>query len=550
MALEPRDTEDTMFNKVIRVYKDLKQVRARYEPEWEKINDLVLPRRSDFDWVKHQVRKNRRKIYDPLPGYLARKAADGILGNSLNRGQSWFRIHSIDPDLDRNRVFRMYVEEVEQALYSLLRKSTMYEAAHDAVMDGLTVGHTCLYRELDEDSQRLIYTARHPKEIYIAENRHGAVDTVVREFWMENREVVHEFGRESLPERYMNVATTSPYDLTKVIHLVRPRRDRDVSKSDKWNMPWESIHVLEEHAHVLRESGYRRFPYPAIWRWRTNTGEAYGRSPSWDALPDIVRLNEVSRTMINFVQESVDPPLMYPQEMGGKIDRRPRGMTPYTDPSRRPYRLFEQGQAFPLGYELIKMMRDQISEAFYADVFTVLTMNQERDRTATEVIELTNERTALLSAIIERFTTEFATPVISDLYMTAAENGWLPELPDALIGQDMNVTLEFLGPLAQGQKRHYHTTGINASLQQFASSAQMWPEVLDVVNPTALARAQAQATGLPERVLRSESEVAQLQRMRQQMMQMQQEMQALQQQASAYAQMQKAPEAGSPGEAM
>ena len=547
--IEPRENGDTKYDSVMRVYKDLKEIRARYEPEWEKINDLVLPRRSDFDWVKHQVRKNRRQIYDPLPGYLARKAADGILGNSVNRGQTWFRIHSTDPQLDRSRIFRLYIEEVEQILYSLMRMSTLYEASHDATMDCLTVGHSALYREVAEDTQKVIYTARHPKEIYIAENRYGQVDTVVREFWMEAREIVDEF--DDLPERFVNDANANKYEPKKLVHLVRPRRDRDLTKNDKWNKPWESIYVLEDYAKVIRESGYDRLPYPAIWRWRTNTGEAYGRSPSWDALPDIVRLNEVSRTMIQFVQETIDPALQYPLEMKGRIDRRPRGMTPYTDPSRRVHRLIDNNpNSYPLAFELIGMMRDQISEAFYADVFTVLTMHADKDRTATEVIELTNERTALLSAVIERFISEFATPVISDLYELAADNNWLPEMPEALIGQPMGVTLEFLGPLAQGQRRHYNTTGLNAAMQQIASSAQLWPEVLDIVNPAAFSRLQMQAAGLAEKAMRTDAEVQQIQRQRAELAQAEAEAQMMQQQASAYAQTQKAPERGSPAEGM
>lgn len=545
-----RAEEGTRYSEVIRVYKDLKEVRERYEPEWEKINDLVLPRRSDFDWVKHAVKKARRPIYDPLPGYLARKAADGIMGNTLNRGNSWFRIHSADPNLDRSRIFRMHIEEVEQVLYSLLRKSTLYGAAQDAVMDCLTVGHTALYREIEEGTDRVIYTARHPKEIYISQNRHGVIDTVVRKFWLEARAVVDEYGRENLPDRFLNDADTNPYELKTLIHLVRPRKDRNPEKADKWNMPFESVTVLEEAAEVIRDSGYRRFPYPAIWRWRTNTGELYARSPSWDALPDIIRLNEVSRTMIQFTQEAVDPPLQYPLEMKGKIDRRPRGMTPYTDPSRQVRRLYESGSAFPLGYELIKMLRDQISEAFYADVFTTLMMYQEKNRTATEVMELVNEKASLMASVTERFTAEFAGPVIEDLYLTAYENGWLPEVPDALLEQNLNVTLEFLGPLAQGQRRHYQTSGINAAIQQFATSAQMWPEILDAVDPMQLARAQALASGVPEKVMRSESQIRQLQRAREEAMQAQMEAQQMQQQASAYAQMTKAPEPGSAAEGM
>lgn len=545
--------KDPRYEEAMRVFSDLKEVRERYEDVWEEINDLVMPRRSDFDWVKNKgnKRESKRKIYDPLPGYLARKAADGLLGNTVSRGNMWFRIHAQDEKLDKMRAFRLYVEEVEHVLYSLLRKSTLYEAAHDGTMDALTVGHCVLFREIDENTGKIIYTARHPKEVYIAENRWGKVDTVVRKFFMPQREVVKEFDKDGLlPDNFKLNASKDQYELTPVIHVVRPREDRDLTKADKWNMPFESNYVLEEHGVCIRESGFRRFPYPAIWRWRTNTGEAYGRSPSWDSLPDIKRLQEVARTMTHFVQQAVDPPLTYPLEMKGKIDRRPSGMTPYTDPSRRVGRLYDQGGAYPLGQDLIRIMREQLYEAYYADVFTILSQNMDRDKTATEVMEITGERTALLAAVSERFTSEFATPVIADLYQTAEELGLLPEMPEVLARYDLSVDLEFLGPLAQNQRRYYQSTGINAGLTQFATSAQMWPEILDIVNPENLARSQARASGFPELSLRSAQEVAQIRNAREQAMQQQQEAAMMQQQASAYAQTQKAPEKGSPGEGM
>ena len=541
---------NTLYSSVLRVKTDLKEKRDRYQPEWEKINDLVLPRRSDFDWVKNAVPKNKRKIYDPLPGYLARKAADGILGNSVNRGQTWFRFHSVHPELDKSRAFRLYASEVEEELYALMRMSTLYEVAHDSVLDAVTVGHTTVYREIEPGTRRVVYTARHPKEVFLSENRYGEVDTVYREFWMEAREILKEF--DNLPEKFRSDAKVNPYEIHKIGHLVRPREDRNPGKADKWNKRWESVYVCEDIGEVIRESGFDRFPYPAVWRWRTNTGEVYGRSPAWDALPDIIRLNEVSRTMIQFVQETVDPALQYPLEMKGNIDRRPHGMTPYTDPNRRVYRLLDgHPSAYPLTFDLIKMLRDQISEAFYADVFTILTMQQGNERrTATEVIELTNERTALLSAVIERFTSEFATPIISDLYLTAHENGWLPDLPDVLRDKDLTVSIEFLGPLAQGQRRHYNTTGINASLQQLAGSAQMFPEILDIIDPIAFGKMQLHAAGLHEKALRSDADIARIQKMRQEQAEQQAEMMAMQQQASAYAQTQKAPEPGSAAEGM
>ena len=544
-------TYDDRYTEVMKTFEDLKETRERYESVWKQINDLVLPRRSDFDWSKTHIVKPNRKIYDPLPGYLARKAADGLLGNTMSRGNIWFRLHADNPNLDQMRAFRMHAEEVEYILYALLRNSTMYEAAHDSCVDALTVGHSVLYRETHPETGRLIYTARHPKEVWLGQNRWGQIDTIARKFFMEAREVVSEYRDDgTLPERFITSAGVAPYDRVSLIHIVRPRKDRDVTKSDKWNMEYESLTVLEDHGALIREGGFKRFPYPAVWRWRTNTGEVYARSPSYDALPDIIRLQEIAKTMMEFVQEQARPSRMYPLEMKGKIDFRPGGMTPYTDPSRRVYRMFEAQNAYPLGKDLIEQLRDQISEAYYADVFTLLSMNMDTTRTATEVQELTAERSALLTAVSERFTNEYMVPVIRDLYHYADEEGLLPPVPEALKDYDLSTSIEFLGPLAQNQRRSFLNTGINASLNHFASAAQLWPEVLDQVDPAKFGRYGAIVTGLSEKVLRSKREVEQIQQAREQQQAQQAQMEAMQQQASAMAQATKAPEPGSLGEEM
>lgn len=547
-----RTDDKEKFKELTRVHHDLEKIRERYEDDWEMINDLVNARRSDFDWDKAEGQKRtKRKVYDPLPGYLARKAADGLMGNTMNRGSMWFRMHANDIHLDRDRLYRQYAEEVEYVLYSLLRYSTFYDSAHDSCMDALTVGHTVLHREDDPYQNRLIYTARHPKEVFLGQNRWGQIDTVSRMFFMERREVVKEFkDKKALPEVFMKLAADEPYKREKVLHIVRPREDRDLEKIDSLNKKWESTYLLPEHDHILSEGGYDRFPYPAVWRWRTNTGEVYARSPSHDALPDIMRLQEISKSMIEFVQEQARPSRMYPLEMKGKLDMRPSGMTPYTDPSRKVYRLFDAQNSYPLTKDMVEVIRSQISEAYYSDVFTVLTMNMHRQKTATEVEELSSERSALLTAVAERFTGEYMIPVLRDLYQYAGQKGYLPPIPEGLQGRDLASHIEFAGPLALNQRRAFLNAGFDSSMQYYMALGQMIPGVLTGINEAKLSRHIAHITGLSENVLRSEREIQEIQRALAEKAAREQELMEMQAQASAYAQTQGSPQPGSPAEAM
>lgn len=545
--------QEEKYSEVIRVFKDLKEVRERYEQVWKRINELVVPRRSDFDWENHNSKSYdvNMKIYDNHAGQMVNNAADSLLGNTMNRGNLWFKLHSPDPDLDRMRAFRLHIEQVEYVLYSLLRNSNVYEVGNDAVLDAMTIGHTCVYREVDYDNKRIMYSARHPKEIYFSEGRWGRVDTVVRRFWMEAREVVKEYKKDGyLTEKFLKEADDKPYEMISLIHLCRPREDRDLSKIDAKNKAFESTTIIEDHGCVVRESGYDRFPYPAVWRWRVNTGEIYSRSPSWDALPDIIRLQEISKSMMKFVQLSVEPPLMYPLEMKGKIDLRPRGMTPYTDPNRGIKRTHDLQNAYPLGLDIIQNLKEQISQAYYADVFQMLSLTMDRDKTATEVQELSAERSALLTAVTERFNAEYSGPIIADVYDIAYENGWLPEVPPELARYDLRVQIEFLGPLAQNQRRFFLNTGFNTAITHAMTLGQLFPESLDVFDPEKIARHSAYITGMSEKVYRSPQEVARIRRAREEMME--QQMQAQQQQANAqaYGQMNKRPEPGSPAEEM
>ena len=90
--------------------------------------------------------------------------------------------------------------------------------------------------------------------------------------------------------------------------------DTPMGYENSKNMDFISCHVHEESGALLRESGFREFPYVVPRYLKSSSNEIYGRSPAMNALPDVKMLNTMSKTTIKAAQKQIDPPLMVPDD--------------------------------------------------------------------------------------------------------------------------------------------------------------------------------------------------------------------------------------------
>jgi hypothetical protein len=131
---------------------------------------------------------------------------------------------------------------------------------------------------------------------------------------------------------------------------------------------------------VVRTGGYNEFPY-LVPRWSKATGEIFGRSPSYNALPDIKTLNKAVEIGLKAWAKAIDPPLLV-QDDGviGRVRTTPAGITVVrNDGAVKPLQIGSNWQITDLKEN---QLRTAIRQAFYSDQ---LQLQDGPQMTATEV---------------------------------------------------------------------------------------------------------------------------------------------------------------------
>jgi hypothetical protein len=96
-------------------------------------------------------------------------------------------------------------------------------------------------------------------------------------------------------------------------------------------------------------------------------------------------------------------------------------------------------------------VRQRINQAFYADLFLMISNDQRRmPVTAREIAERHEEKLLMLGPVLERLHDEMLSPLIDITFAKHREAGILPPPPPELQGQDLKI--EFVSTLAQAQK--------------------------------------------------------------------------------------------------
>jgi hypothetical protein len=170
--------------------------------------------------------------------------------------------------------------------------------------------------------------------------------------------------------------------------------------------------------------------------------------------------------------------------------------------------------------------RDSIRAAFYVNQ---LQLQQGPQMTATEVIQRNEEKMRLLGPVLGRLQSELLKPLIDRVFAILLRNDLLPPAPDFLSGVDIEI--EYVSPLAKAQKSS-ELQSIMRGIEILGSLANVAP-VFDYVNFDNLVKHLAEIVGMPQKLLKSQTQVngerqqaAEAAQQQQQMAQMQQVAQA------------------------
>lgn len=415
--------------------------------------------------------------------------------------------------LDEYPEIKEWLADYEEAMYSAFLRSNLYSAISGIVRAAASIGTVTPILEEDVAGGRAVFHVPHFRECYLAENRFGVVDTCYRVYNLSFRQMADKWGVEKLQgiwPGFKEKLEKNPYAETEILHAMQPRKDFAPYRVDKAGLPYASNWFLRSPLKLLEESGYREQPCFS-WRWRKNDDEVYGRSPVWDAMVEVMTGQQQGRTNLIGGQKMVEPPMVGQEDLRGKVNSGPSGWTWVSDVSRQMPQTLQEKIQLPYGVDAQERTDEKIHRHLQTNFFMMLSqaaMNKV-DLTATQVMEMSGEKAAVIATRVGNAETEILTPVHERTSAMEDRAGRLPPPPEILLALGITGTeIEYLGPFSQLQKRLFKSKGIRAGLEALGTLIlPLYPQALHVVDPIKTTRDLLESQGFPVKNFRPAEEV-------------------------------------------
>ena len=498
----------------------LMEKRSNWESHWQEVSDYMLPRKAEITKERARGDKRHTLIFDATAIHALELLAASLHGMLTSSANKWFSLRFKETDLNSLDEAKEWLEDATSRMYDVIAKSNFQQEIFECYHDLIAFGTACLMIEEDQDDV-LNFSARHIKEIYIQENKKGYVDTIYRRFKMPSQAAADKFGVENISKDLINKARKDPFQDVQLVHVIKPRLDFDPKKEDKKNMPFSSIYFEYESGHIISTGGFKESPY-VIPRYLKASTETYGRSPGMNALPDVKVLNKMVENSLKAAAKQIDPPLLIPDDgMLAPIRMSPGSINYYRSGSRdriEPLNI-NANNATTLNSE--NQRRDAIVKMFHVDQ---LVISENRNMTATEVLQRQEEKMRILGPVLGRLQSELLSPLIIRIFNIMLRNGLFQPAPDVLSQQELNI--EYVSPMALAQ-RSQELQSIMRGLEIFGSLGQTMP-VMDYIDENGFIKQIIDILGLPAKMIKSDQQVSQIREERaaaqQQQMEMQQQL--------------------------
>ena len=456
----PGDEEVQLYRDDYRLFSELQLYRNVFAAQWEEAARLILPTSLNTFYYGAYNFPGMKKTAEQVDasGALALSQFVAIVDSLVTpKNQIWHGLKA-DPYVMKNRDVREYFDEVRDILFD-------YRYRHLGGFHGQNTNNwqslgafgnaTMFVDKLDSRWHNNIKGLRYKGvplgETFYGENHQGIVDTMIRWFRRTAVQAAQAWGYDRLPgtiRTALDKDSQTPFDF---LHVVRPREDYEPRRLDIKGLPFASRYWCVQGQNLMaKEGGFRVFPY-AVSRYDQTPGECYGRGPAQIVLPGLKTLNAMKRTFLKVGHRIADPVYLIGDDGLMSLDQRPGSINPggmSADGKPLVGKLVEGNIQVTL--EMMQEERSIIDNTFFTPLFKTLT--DHPDMTATQVIELMNERGMLIAPTLGRQHSEYVDGLVEREIDLLAEMGALPPMPAALKEARGDYQITDTSPLSMAAK--------------------------------------------------------------------------------------------------
>lgn len=530
---------------VIKEQEREEQNASNFRNLYQEVADHMLPRENQIIGFRTPGEDKSKQIYDPTAMLDLQDMVSGLVAAFFPAGELAFGLTVKDRERANIDRVKRYLALASQITHDELFASNFMLQLNETVSSLVGFGTACLFSEW---SLGLNYKDWDVSFYTIKQNSAGLVDTVIVKYPLTARQAIQEWG-ENVGEKVLEASKDPNKTETKFdfIHRVRPRTKRNRQFTDFMNMPWESLYVNKEEEIIVEEGGYNEFPY-AVPRWKKSSNEKYGRGQGTVALSICKELQQIHADFIECGNKWNNPPReVLSHAVEGAVDVRPGADNRVSQMNS--IKSLDDGVKgnFPITEKTFEFIQGIIHRIFFVDVFAPLANLPGDRRTTVEIRERVKQAVKKLAGPIYRLQSELFTPLITRSVLLLIRNGVIPRPPEELEGQGFGI--EYISELALAMRDQQA-----AAFLQFADLVTnldpVFPGAKDIVNIDRALPDIAFTYGMRVEHLSTEEEITVAREERRAAMEQQQALEAAKVAGSAYPGATKAPESGSPAEAL
>ena len=493
---------------LIQLYNDLENSteRQNFKILWQEINDFVLPRKTNVTVKQTKGSRNTDRLQEGTAPHSAGLLAATLQGSLTSNSVFWFNIRLKNKILNEDEEVKAWLDDSTRRMYNAFNDSNFRIEVHEMFTDVVTAGTACLLTERARPETGNLLNFRSyfvGNDFLIREDAQGYVDTVIRKVLFDPRQAEQLFG-EKAGKNVLKALKAKSTQEFPYLHVTMPIREYSDTRRGFGNDAWEytDIYVSMEDEVISKKSGYFEFPY-IVPRWSKASGEVYGRSPSFIALPDIRTLNAATSYMQQAWAKDIKPSRLVPEGLGVDIDDVPGTNIPV------PAHLIEaikkgaltSDARWEVSVEEREQLRTAIKECYFTDQ---IQLQKQAQMTATEANLIFELMQRLLGPTFGRLEAQLG-PMVERGFGILLRMGAFAPAP-AAIAAGGGLEIEYVGPLARSQ-RASEINALRQWLEQLVQVAPVAPEVIDIPDFTEIFKDSARMLNVNERYVKTQETI-------------------------------------------
>ena len=475
---------------VIDIESSLRAQRSAEEALWQEIYEFAMPDRAYFTSEVSEGVSRRRDLLDSTAERSLELFASFVYTTLNNPSTQWIEVAAINPDraLQNSAVYLKAVEDLQKSIQEWIvsGQSGIYDALHECYLDLGAIGNACMSLDLAGGTS-LRAINKHMSDVIFDEDANNRPNATFVQYHWTNEQIAQKFGESALlkegearPDAEQMYKRRTEPGRHKMLHAEFPRLPAQYALATHLppmtgDGPYANLWVHCEHKTVMPNSiKSSRTKQYAVGRWMRTRNRREGRGPGASALPEIRMVNRISASIIKASEKLNDPPMAVRDGSLLSPLRLFSGGISYYDGDQPPTPLLPPGASrVDVGDALLQSRQGAIREAF----FTPLFLNPDNPvRTATEVLQIADERNRAVGPMLTRVQHELFIPLVERALDLGEIAGTTPELPQIL--EDKKLRIQYRSPLTASQLQ-VEALGVARAFEGIAPWAQIDPSVLD-----------------------------------------------------------------------